>query len=214
MIGAASSPMSMFTGGGNEAFQRGMAIGNANSPFSSVAEALRNTVDKYNAHLTSQQDQANKIDLLKQEYALKRQNAGVADPDAAGPFTQLDPTTGKYFIRSTSIDPSTGSSRVGWSPVSPNAPEDPVKAIERMTLQPTIDQMQGKGVPAPAPMNPIQMAAGASQEQPMSVPAPMSMAPVPTVTGTTPVSTVRPQYDPATQKLQQNSKGQYRVVPR
>lgn len=73
MIGSRNSPLSMFDGGG-DAFQRGMVIGNANSPFSTVADALRNTVDKYNAHLGAQQEQANKLDLIKQQYGMQGQN--------------------------------------------------------------------------------------------------------------------------------------------
>lgn len=74
MIGANASPMSMFTGDGGQAFQRGMIIGNANSPFSSVAEALKNTLDKYNSHLSAQQDQQDKMDLIKQQYGLQGDN--------------------------------------------------------------------------------------------------------------------------------------------
>lgn len=155
MIGAANSPMNMFNAGGGDAFQRGMVIGNANSPFSSVAEALKNTVDRYHQHLDTQQEQQNKIDLFNQEMQLKRQNA-LPDPDAAGPFTQLDPKTNKSFVRSTTIDPTTGQQKVSWQPVTINAPEDPVKQIEAMTLGPMIEQMkaQTNGVP-PVNSSPI-----------------------------------------------------------
>lgn len=155
MIGAANSPMNMFNAGGGDAFQRGMVIGNANSPFSSVAEALKNTVDRYHQHLDAQQEQQNKIDLLKQEYGLKQQMASTTpDPDASGPFTQVDPKTGKSFIRSTSID-ATGRPRVSWSPVSINAPEDPVKTIEGLTLGPMIEQMRAQTNGTPAGASPI-----------------------------------------------------------
>lgn len=168
MIGAGVSPMSMFNPGGGDAFQRGMIIGNANSPFSSVAEALKSTVDRYHQHLDNQQEQQNKIDLIKQEYGLKQQMANTTpDPDAAGPFTQVDPKTGKAFIRSTTID-ATGRSRVGWSPVSPNSPEDPSKRLKGIMLGPMIEQMQAQinGVPPEGsspipgvPLAPAQMSA-------------------------------------------------------
>lgn len=159
MIGAVNSPMSMFTGGGNEAFQRGMAIGNANSPFATVGDALKNVVDKYNSHINMQQEQQNKMDLLTHEYGLKHSMFGnTPDPDAAGPYTQLDPATGKSFYRSTTIDPTTGQQKVSWAPVSLNAPEDPVDAIVRKGLE------AGKGN-----LNPIQQGAGAS----ISTPAPV-----------------------------------------
>ncbi len=169
MIGASNSPMNMFTGGGNEAFQRGMMIGNANSPFATVGDALKNVVDRYHSNLSMQQEQANKIDLLKQEYALKRANV-QPDPDAAGPVTQVDPATGKSFYRSTTIDPSTGAQRVSWAPVSINAPEDPVTTYKRQVMGPMLERMnQPQGAPAMATASPI--------------PGMPSNVPVPQVTG-------------------------------
>jgi hypothetical protein len=74
MIGAAHSPMSMFTGGTGDAFQRGMVIGDANSPFSPVARAMQGTLEKYNSHIAAQTEQANKVDLMKQQYGFQKDN--------------------------------------------------------------------------------------------------------------------------------------------
>lgn len=154
MIGANNSPMNMFTGGGNEAFQRGMMIGNANSPFSTVADAMKSTLDRYNAHLTAQQEQANKLEQIKAtgvaahpwlydaNGAMKPNAAGPTDPDAAGPFTQVDPATGKAFYRSTTIEPTTGMSKVSWAPVSPNAPENVKQEVVNAALSPMLAAMK------------------------------------------------------------------------
>lgn len=64
MIGAANSPMSMFTGGGGDAFQQGMMIGNTNSPASTVADALKNVVDRYHQNLAAQQEHQNKLEEI------------------------------------------------------------------------------------------------------------------------------------------------------
>lgn len=203
MIGAANSPMNMFNAGGGDAFQRGMVIGNANSPFSSVAEALKNTVDRYHQHLDTQQEQQNKIDLFNQEMQLKRQNA-LPDPDAAGPFTQLDPKTNKSFVRSTTIDPTTGQQKVSWQPVTINAPEDPKKQFEGAYYKKMNDAMSAAGMGGNIP-NVIQQRANgavASATGQQTSPLDVNQSAVPT-------------YNPATQKLQQNAKtGEYRVVPR
>lgn len=143
MIGANSSPMSMF-GGGGDAFQRGMVIGNANSPFSSVAEALKNTVDKYNSHLSMQQEQQNKLEQIKAtgvaDHPWLFDAQGNRNPTAApnannalnagGPQIMLDPTTKKYFYANQSFDPTMGMTKESWAPVSPNAPEDQKKVFE------------------------------------------------------------------------------------
>lgn len=99
MIGAANSPMNMFTQGTGDAFQRGMVIGDANSPFSPIARAFQSTIDKYNAHLTSQQDQQNKMQLMQQQYGLQGQNQLALDkqkfeqsaPQLSPDAQQVDP---------------------------------------------------------------------------------------------------------------------------
>jgi len=73
MIGADNSPMKMFNVGG-DAFQRGRMIGAANSPFSSVTEAVQDTLAKYDAHRAMQAEHANKVDLLKQQYGMMGDN--------------------------------------------------------------------------------------------------------------------------------------------
>lgn len=172
MIGSNNSPLTMFNGGGGDAFQRGMAIGHANSPFATVGDALRSTLEKYNTHLSMQQEQANKLEQIKAEGVAahpwlydaqgNRQATSLAtDPEATQPFTQLDPKTGKWFNRSTSLDPATGQSKVSWSPVSPNAPENIKQEVVNEALGPLLEQMkasraggspqvpaaQGQGVP-------------------------------------------------------------------
>ena len=92
MIGANNSPLNMFTGGGNEAFQRGMAIGDANSPVSPIARAMQATLEKYNSHLASQQEQQNKMQLMERQYSLQGQNAvNVAKQKVAQTTPQLSP---------------------------------------------------------------------------------------------------------------------------
>lgn len=116
MIGSANSPMSMFTGGGNEAFQRGMMIGNANSPFSSVGDAFRNTLDKYNAHLGAQQEQQNKLDLIQKQYDIMGSNATNlynAKREAARPVNDLSE---KYNLTDPS-DPR-NQTMIGGVPVA------------------------------------------------------------------------------------------------
>lgn len=93
MIGAANSPMNMFTGGGGDAFQRGMVIGDANSAASPIARAFQNTLEKYNAHLSAQAEQQDKLDLIQKQYGLQGQNllAGIKEKfDQSAP--KLSPT--------------------------------------------------------------------------------------------------------------------------
>lgn len=108
----------------NAGMQAGMQRGAVNSPFTPLGQALKGTLDMYNKNRATQQEHQNKLGLLQKEYDLKKSVfSGTTDPDAAGPITQKDPTTGKYFYKSTTID-SNGSPKVSWAPVSPNAPEN------------------------------------------------------------------------------------------
>jgi len=154
MIGAANSPMSMFTGGGNDAFQRGMMIGSVNSPATAIGNALKGTLDKYNAHLSAQQEQQNKLAQInatsqaslnndKAMLDYKRQGAiNIPDPDAQGPFTQQDPNTGKFFVRGTTIDETTGIPKVSWTPVSPNSPIDKEKEFKNAMFESIMGEPQ------------------------------------------------------------------------
>ena len=54
-------------------FQMGQQIGNANSPFTALGQALKGTLDTYNAHLTAAQEQQNKLDIVG------AQNQGALD---------------------------------------------------------------------------------------------------------------------------------------
>lgn len=168
MIGAKSSPLTMFSGGSSSGPSM-YDIGYNGSAGGAVSNAIRSTIDRYHSELASQQEQSNKLaqiqatsgaELGKDKSLIdyKRQFA-AQDPDAAGPFTQVDPATGKSFIRSTSVDPGTGMNKVSWAPVSINAPEDPVKTIESLALQPTIARMKAESTGQP---NAIQQGAGAS----------------------------------------------------
>lgn len=159
MIGANNNPMSLFVpGGGGEAFNRGLAIGDANSPASSVAQALQATVDRYHQQMDAQQQQQNSLALaqgkgaidLGNEKALvdyKRQGIGP-DPDANGPTIMKDPTTGKFFYANHTPDATTGQMKVAWTPVTNSPPQDEMKAYENALIKPLNDAMaaqQGQG---------------------------------------------------------------------
>lgn len=118
MIGANSSPMNMFTGDGGQAFQRGMTIGNANSPFASIADALKSTVDRYHAELDRQSEQQNKVDLLKQQYGLAGGNL-------------LEGINAKYTQSAPHLSPSEQS-------IDPMHPEDPkyLRNVGGVTMYP------------------------------------------------------------------------------
>ena len=171
MIGASNSPMNMFTGGGNEAFQRGMVIGNANSPANPMATALKGVLDKYNAHLSAQTEQANKLEqiratgvanhpLLYDAQGNIKTSTGV-NPDYQGPRIIHDDKTNKDFYANDTLDETTGMTKTSWAPVSINAPADPMKTVEGIILDPMIEQMKkeaaAKSMGAP---NVIQQGAG------------------------------------------------------
>lgn len=95
-------------------------MGRGSGAFAGANSAVRQGLEAWKA----QQEHQNKLDLLQKEHDLKKSVfSGTTDPDAAGPITQRDPTTGKYFYKSTTID-SNGIPKVSWAPVSPNAPEN------------------------------------------------------------------------------------------
>ena len=153
MIGQANSPMSKFTGVGTGSGPSMYEIGYNGSPGGAISNALRATIDRYHATLDAQQQQAAKMAEMQAQgqatlgnekaiFDYKRQNA-QPDPDAAGPFTQVDPKTGKAFVRSTTYDAATGQNKVGWSPVSPNAPENIKQEVMNEAMRPILDQMRG-----------------------------------------------------------------------
>lgn len=150
MIGASNSPLNAFvpTNSGPSMYDIGLNSG----PAGAISNALRTVAEQYNAHIAAQQEQQNALDLAQGKGAIdlgnekslfdyKQKNA-QPDPDAAGPITQVDPNTKKSFIRSTSIDPATGQSKVSWAPVSINAPERPIDQITDLTAQPILEQLK------------------------------------------------------------------------
>lgn len=193
MIGAGNSPMSMFTGGGNEAFQRGMMIGNANSPFSSVGEALRNTIDKYNAHLGAQQEQANKLEQIRTQYDLEGQNqlaiqqAKNAAENTAAPirgfengFDIANPPTQIIGGQKVAFIPEYKGGKIAgvktFSPTPPNITSNPETDFSFDTVGQFSKGQPGNQVPtqeAIAPVNPFQIGMDAGA---MNAPPPMSMA--------------------------------------
>lgn len=171
MIGAKSSPLSMFTGG-NSGGPSMYEIGYNAGPGGAVSNALRGTIDKYHANLAMQQEQVNKMaqiqassgaDLNKEKALIDyRRQFAAQDPDAQGPHTQVDPGTGKAFYRSTTINPTTGIAQVSWAPVSINAPERPMNQLEDAAVQPILDQMKARQAGAPTG-NIIQQSAANAQ---------------------------------------------------
>lgn len=150
MIGASSSPMSMFGGVGTGSGPSMYEIGYNGSPGGAVSNALRATIDKYHATLASQQDQQNKIGLLDHEAALKRSNV-VPDPDANGPQIMKDSTTGKFFYGNSTVDPSTGAIKKSWTPVTNSPPTDEKKVFEN-SLYSKINAGMNEDSAAPSPI--------------------------------------------------------------
>lgn len=100
-------------------------MGRMSGPAAGANTAIRQALAEWKAQQAGAQEQQNKMDLVTHEYNQKKAlyGAGGTDPDAAGPFTQVDPKTGKAFVRSTTID-TNGIPKVSWAPVSPMAPEN------------------------------------------------------------------------------------------
>jgi hypothetical protein len=110
--------MGMFGGGGGEAFQRGMMIGNVNSPFSSVAQAMKGTVDRYRQNIASQQEQQNALELEKAKYGMangqKAQYAAAAQAqlEKLRAMNHIDDSTGiTYFQGARYMDDPAGGGR-------------------------------------------------------------------------------------------------------
>lgn len=83
--------------------QSGMQIGKANSPFTSVNMALQDVLGKYNAHLTAQQEQANKLEQIRTQYSLMGENAkNLADYKQRSETTPL-PGMEKYDVANPTV---------------------------------------------------------------------------------------------------------------
>lgn len=139
MIGASSSPLSMFTtrsDNGPSMYQ----IGYQGGPGGGINAALNATIDRYHSVLDQQNQQSYKLQQINAESGAKlgnekaiidykRQGVG-ADPDTAGPQIIKDPTTGKFFYANHTPDATTGQMKVAWTPVTNSPPEDEKKIFE------------------------------------------------------------------------------------
>lgn len=183
MVGAPDSPLSRFTGGG-DAFQRGMMIGNTNSPFATVADAMMNVVNRYHQNIAAQQEQANSLERIKatgqstlgneKEIIDYKRKFAAQDPDQNGPQIIKDPTTGKFFYGNSTPDATTGVMKKSWTPVT-NAPPTDEKKINENFIYRQINQGMGvpsenesplPGVPsAPAPVVNANQGIGPNMEQ-------------------------------------------------
>lgn len=167
MIGVNNSPLNMFTGGGNDAFNRGMVIGDANSPFSPVAAAFKDTLDKYNAHLDAQQQQAYKLDQIQAEgtAGLGKEQAIIdyknnAETKKAAAINTANATMPNSGVREVNIDgrkvflkDSVNNSGINESSAIQPAPH--------LTMDQLIEQkVQDQMAPNPVATAPIQQGAG------------------------------------------------------
>jgi hypothetical protein len=96
MIGSNNSPMSRFRGIGNGSGPSMYEIGYRGSPGGSVADALHSTIAKYDAHRSAQQEQTNKLALLKEQYGMMGDNS-IALADAKRKAAMPDPSVGQMF---------------------------------------------------------------------------------------------------------------------